>query len=472
VVADPLTPDALTPLLQEHIGPGARCASVVRGPLGNGQETWFVQVEGGGPPSGLVLRRSAEGGTLPWTDRALEFAVLRAVKPHGLPVPAALWLETEPSSLGRPYFALERAPGTPLGRTDPETRRAVASELGEALARLHALPIDRLGLELARPPGAAAAARDELGRWRERYRSARLAPVPLLGALIAWLEANAPDGDAPAVLLWGDPGPHNVLVDGGRVSALLDWELSHLGHPVDDLGAAVWACGEALDPEVLVAAYESAARAAVDRNALAWFECLACVSRSVMLLAGVRAFAEGRTVRPALAGLGLELLAANLERAARTAGWPAASAPPGRRRAGRAPADAGPARLRPSADELARGIGRFLAEEVLPGLEDRALRQGLKVAAALLETTALRARIEPAVQAERERAERALLAELAEGGVAAADLEEAAVRVERDERLASWRPRVRRHLVRDLAMARGLLEPLTRLYAPRGGRAA
>jgi aminoglycoside phosphotransferase (APT) family kinase protein len=108
---DALTPEGLTPLLRERLGPEARCRSVVRGPLGNGQETWFVEVEGAGPPGGLVLRRSAEGGTLPWTDRAAEFAVLRAVGPHGLPVPAALWLEDEPSSLGRAYFVMERAQG-------------------------------------------------------------------------------------------------------------------------------------------------------------------------------------------------------------------------------------------------------------------------------------------------------------------------------------------------------------------------
>ena len=462
-----LTPDDLAPLLREHLGPGARCGSILRGPIGNGQETWFVAVDGAGPPGGLVLRRSAEGGALPWTDRALEFAVLRAVEPHGLPVPAVLWLETQPSSLGRPYLVMERAPGAPLGRADAATRRAVAEQLGRALARLHALPLDGLGLDLPRPPDGAAAAREELRRWADRYRSARLSPVPLLGALVAWLEANAPDGDAPVVLLWGDPGPHNVLVAEGRVSALLDWELTHLGHPLDDLGAAVWACDGSLDPALVVEAYESEGGVRVHGPTLRWFECLACVSRSVMLLDGNRAYAEGRTIRPAMAGLGLELLASCLERAARAAGWPEAAEVA-------APAPGAPAGLRPSAAEMAHGVGRFLSDEVLDGLDDRALRQGVKVAAALLETVALRAAIEPAVQAERERAERSLLAELAAGGVETPGLEEAAVRVERDEELAGWRPRVRGHLLDDLALARTLLEPLHRLYspdAPRGRRA-
>ena len=211
---DALTPDGLTPLLREHLGPEARCRSVVRGPLGNGQETWFVEVEGAGPPGGLVLRRSAEGGTLPWTDRAAEFAVLRAVGPHGLPVPAALWLEDEPSSLGRPYFVMERARGEPLGRADAAARAAVATQLGQALARLHRLPQEGLAPAAARPADGPAGAREELARWGERYEAVRPPGVPMLGALLAWLEGSAPREPAPAVLLWGDPGPHNVLVRG------------------------------------------------------------------------------------------------------------------------------------------------------------------------------------------------------------------------------------------------------------------
>jgi hypothetical protein len=117
---------------------------------------------------------------------------------------------------------------------------------------------------------------------------------------------------------------------------------------------------------------------------------------------------------------------------------------------------------------VARGVGRFLTEELLGGLDDRALRQGVKVAAALLETVAVRSGIESAVQDERARAERALLEELAEGGLWAPGLEEAAERVEREESFAAWRPRVRRHLLDDLALTRALLDPLQRLYRPPG----
>jgi len=249
------------------------------------------------------------------------------------------------------------------------------------------------------------------------------------------------------------------------VSALLDWELAHLGHPLDDLGAAVWACLDVLDPAVVVKAYERERDAPVDHQTLRWFECLASVSRSVMLLEGVRAYVEGRTARPAVAGLGLELLAASLERAVAAAGWRAARAP-GTRPSGDAQDEervAPPAPL-PGPAGIARGVARFLREEALAAVGDAALRGSLRVAAALLETAALRAEAEPAVQAERVRAARALLEELAEAGVDAGDLEVAAVQVESLDAFAGLRERVRGHLVDDLAVTRALLMPLHDLY--------
>ena len=129
---------------------------------------------------------------------------------------------------------------------------------------------------------------------RSSERSASNFVLPLLGALIAWLDSNLPAAEAPVALLWGDPGPHNVLVADGELTALLDWELSHLGHPLDDLGACLWATRGQIDGEQVLQAYERSRGGPVDRTALRWFECLACVSRSVMVIEGMRAFAEGR----------------------------------------------------------------------------------------------------------------------------------------------------------------------------------
>ena len=274
-----------------------------------------------------MLRRSSARGTLEHTDRRAEFELLGALAAHGFPVPRVHWLEDAPSALERPYFVMDRLPGGPLRRQTPEQRAALGHELGGWLARLHAADPAELAPALERPASAADATRAELARWQAEYERSRPGPVPLLGALLAWLEVNVPEAEAPVRLLWADAGPHNLLVYEGRITGLLDWELAHLGDPLEDLGATVWAClPGTLERDDVLAGYEALA-GPVDRERLRYFEALACASRSVMLLAGVQAFLAG-TAPPSNAALGQHLLLENLERAAALAGWEGTAAKP------------------------------------------------------------------------------------------------------------------------------------------------
>jgi aminoglycoside phosphotransferase (APT) family kinase protein len=440
-----LSTTAVTGVLRTHLDPFMHCTAVERGPLGNSQETWFVDARGGdGAVRRLVLRRSAPTGTLQHTERRTESLVMAALAARGFPVPAVHWLETEHSALERPYFVMDRLPGAPASRLPGAEAVAVARELGGWLARLHAVEAaDLPGAVVSADLHAGAATTVELDAWQERYRRHRRGPVPALGALFGWLEAHAPGRAGPARLLWGDPGPHNVLVDGGRITALLDWELTHAGDPLEDLGAALWAClGGPLKPDDVLAGYEDVA-GPVDREALRWFEVLACVTRSVMLLAGVDAFVGGGA-QPSNAALGQQLLVANLVRAAHLARWgdlPAGSLP--------AASPLWELRLRPDAGETVRGVARFLRDEAVPAARDGRLRRELKTAAALLDAAALRA----------EHEAQALLA--ADGGDED-HLEDSAARAERERASdrAVWRERLLVHL----ATQRALIEPLEQLY--------
>lgn len=413
------TDSALTELLRARLDPGLRCTGLRRAEAGNAQEIWFVDAAG---PDGvevpLVLRLSAGAGSLAHTDREREARVLRALAGTGLPVPRVHWDEGADGALGRPYLMMERLPGRPAAAGD----EAAARELGELLARLHAAGAG-LGREAegeddlvsgndggAGPasegeggaglvPGdegraglvsgddgrdAAACTEAELATWRRRHEEVSDVSVPRLAELLDWLAANPPAREGvAATLLWGDPGPHNLLVEEGRVTAMLDWELWHRGDPLEDVGTALWALrGPARG--ALLAGYESVA-GPVDRGVVDWFEALACATRSVMLLAGVEAFLAGQP-RPSAAGLGHLLLLASLARAAAlTGGQPE---PAG---ADLVPRERPPHRLRPDAPETIDGVADFLAAEVLPAIADRRLRRELKVAAALLRDAALQA---------------------------------------------------------------------------------
>ena len=306
-----------------------------------------------GSSAAYVLRRSVPAGVLAWTRREDEHRHLAALAGRGLPVPTVYGTGT----LGRSYVLMGRLPGAVAGRLEPETATALSRELGGWLARLHALTPAELGLEA--DGSAREATLREIAAWQGRYEDARPGPVPLLGALLAWAERAVPDDGRAPVLVWGDPGPHNALVDDGHVSGLLDWELAHLGHPLEDLGAAVWACLGRFDAEALVAGLRGGGgagrpigarllrRARLDHADGDDGERPRGVARRV----GDRAVDRRARARPGRA-------LARPRRAGRRLGRAAAA----RRPAARAP-------LWPDAGAAVAGLARWLAADVVPTVQ-------------------------------------------------------------------------------------------------------
>ncbi|MCB1247371.1 MAG: phosphotransferase, partial [Acidimicrobiia bacterium] len=132
-MTDDLTIGQITRLLKERFDADAECVGLERGQVGNGQETWFVDVTTPDGSRPLVIRRSAPGGPLRWTKRADEHAMLAAAFAAGLPVPEVHWMEEEPSALGRSYFVMDRMPGS-AGSGPTHDQTEVAVELGRLLA--------------------------------------------------------------------------------------------------------------------------------------------------------------------------------------------------------------------------------------------------------------------------------------------------------------------------------------------------
>jgi len=447
---------AVREVLERDLGAPVEAVEVRPISGGNGQETWFVDAVVDGRPAPLVLRRDPPAGSMEFTDRRAEFDVLRSLEGIGLPIPRAYAYGDAAAGLDRPYLLMERLRGAAPRSLTVEERSAIGHELGALLGRLHGhgpAPADR-------HPGPADATRAHVSEWRERYRSRHLGELPMLDALFGWLEANVPSTDRPSVQLWGDPGPHNLLVGEGAVTAMLDWELAHEGDPLDDLGAAVWACLGTLDAADVIAGYRSTSPFEVPARDLDYFVVLACVTRSVISGTGALAFVEGRTETPNLVGLALALTTANLARGAVHAGWQAldhgAGSPP------RPASEGDPLRPRPDAQELTSGIARALDERVASDAVERELRRDLRIAAALLRTaTRLASHASFAPDPELTALAREVEAATGRAGLGPA---ECAYSIERHAELAALRPRLRAALQRDLAERRSLLQPLDELY--------
>jgi len=254
----------------------------------------------------LIVRRDPEGGLLD-SDRHTEFEVLRALEPSSIPAPRAIWLDPDGSELGRPSLVMERGSGTcdyfAINGERPLARRvALAERFCDLLAEIHRLDWKALGLDRILPDPGPEAARVALDAWVAVLRSDQVEPLPELELIIDWLAAHLPRSQR-TVLVHGDFKAGNMLLgEDDQVALLLDWELTHLGDPLDDIGwitqplrtrehliEGVW------DREQLFERYAVRSGIAVDLQSVRWWNTMACFKTAVMQVTGLNAYLADRT---------------------------------------------------------------------------------------------------------------------------------------------------------------------------------
>ena len=150
---------------------------------------------------------------------------------------------------------------------DAVVKQEIIREVMADLARLHAGPVDGIRLEGGGTgPRIADHVRAELAIWRAMYAETGRRDA-LLELAFRWLDDNLPDPDGPVVLVHGDAGPGNFLFEDGRLTALIDWELAHLGDPMEDLAWLSMRCVMEPVPDFpdALAHYEAAGGAPLDR---------------------------------------------------------------------------------------------------------------------------------------------------------------------------------------------------------------
>jgi aminoglycoside phosphotransferase (APT) family kinase protein len=263
-----------------------------------------------------VAKREPEAGLLEPYDLEPEFRVLHALTGGSLCSPPTLWFERDPAVLTRPFYVMERLPGdAPVPGSRPDgsppfsdaERAALAPEVVAALARIHAIDWRAQGLEfLGAPEPGPAAAGCELARWEERIRRSELAPEPLVSEALLWLRRHVP-ATAEITLVHGDFRLGNWLVEqadgAARLTGVLDWELVHLGDPLEDVAwcaSPMWRArtpyAGALLPEAdFLDAYARATGRKVDAERLQFYTVLSVVKMIAIELTGIHAFLEGRT---------------------------------------------------------------------------------------------------------------------------------------------------------------------------------
>lgn len=285
-------------------------------PLGGGaiQENWRLDATvTGGPRAGahaLVLRLDAPSLLPVSHDRAAEFHLLRAARAAGVTAPEPLALCTDPSVLGRPFLLMAHAPGSadPRALTASAPHPGLTRAYGAELARLHrvAPPAPALTF-LADPPGDAALARVALLR---HLLDGLDEGHPALELGLNRLARRAPPPVAPA-LCHADFRTGNILVDAGRLTAVLDWEFAAWSDPAEDLGWVTAPCWRFRRPDLeaggigtladLMSGYTQAGGTTPDDARLRWWQALAVARWATIALWQARRHRTGAEPRLELA---------------------------------------------------------------------------------------------------------------------------------------------------------------------------
>ena len=188
-----------------------------------------------------VLRKKPPGELLPSAhavDR--EYRIIKALEETKVPVPRTVFLCNDESIIGTIFYVMEFVDGRifwdpTLPEIDENKRMKVYEETVRIMAELHKIDVEKAGLLDFGKPGNYF--ERQVGRWIKQYRAAETENYPEVETLIAWLEKTMPDDDGLISIVHGDYRLYNMIFDHEEESmlALLDWELSTIGHPYADL---------------------------------------------------------------------------------------------------------------------------------------------------------------------------------------------------------------------------------------------
>jgi aminoglycoside phosphotransferase (APT) family kinase protein len=252
----------------------------------------------------LCVMLSQVGGRQVESDIHREFMVLHGLNGKGVRVPTAIAVDRDGEIVGSPSIVLQRLPGKAnavefLKSRVPADSRAITEDLALVVAQLHAVDWNAAEFDpsLATDSPQQIVAR-QIAHWEATFVANRLEPNPVMSALFGWLGRNVPVPQR-ICLVHGDLRPGNFLYEGQRVAGLLDWEMAHLGDPVEDLGwiyRPLWSPERFVPLDEFVALYAKHAGREIAWRSVMYYRIFSELKFAAISLTAANAFASGKTL--------------------------------------------------------------------------------------------------------------------------------------------------------------------------------
>jgi aminoglycoside phosphotransferase (APT) family kinase protein len=281
---------------------------------GASRETWSFDLQRDGATDELILRRAPSGASANKASgdlMLLEAAAIQEASRVGVPEPEILAAESDSGVLGAPFIVMRRVAGETIARRIlrddrfATARSRIAEQCGEILGALHTMDTSVV---------ASAPDIDALTVLRTMFEDTKVVS-PTLELAFRWLVQNRPESHRK-VVVHGDFRLGNLIIDEQGVAAVLDWELVHLGDPMEDLG---WLCTRAwrfggpqpvagVGPyEDLFTAYQRASGVEVDPVVVRWWELYGTVKWGVICVVQANRHLSGAERSVELAAIGRRL---------------------------------------------------------------------------------------------------------------------------------------------------------------------
>lgn len=297
---------AVAAVLEPALGPvGIEKLRVLTG--GASRATWAFDAVGPAGSQPLILRLGPPDEI--HAGMELEAAALSRAAATGAPVPRVLAASNSAAALGSPFLVCDFVAGETIVRKiqralGDDDRSALLGQCAEALATIHR----------ADPAGIGLSGGDQLDQWRHELDEMGDSTAVFEWSF-RWLERHRPSGTPGSVLVHGDFRMGNLIVDGSRLAAVLDWELTHTGSRAEDLA---WFCirawrfgaprssgaGGLGSVEDFLVAYEHAAQITLDRNDFHWWLVMATLRWGIICRYQAQRHLAGQSRSVELAAIG------------------------------------------------------------------------------------------------------------------------------------------------------------------------